>query len=472
MAYDLTALDALEQKITREGTSLFIRTRNKHTNALVHTYEFTNAPVAPTPVEVDDVARAIRTSIAMNIPAVVGGQIVTPDGGVVGGGSRVARPSIYGRLPIGRDTEAVGTAVHQHRYYVPFGGQTVQVRCVYRNTATATQMVTADSAVASGRSFSDLNPISETGAAVPFVAVGSGKTIDVAPSASVSRLGRSEWMTVRVIEDAARPGWGTIYVRSRFTSGGLAVRYEGGAGQTEFNAAAPLFKHIADFQALAAIGDNIGAGTLNDYRRAFWIEVRTLDGKVATVAAFGDSRVSGFGSAGNMHGWASRACEDLNAAGVLVGYENWGQASTNSASYMDRLNGRLALGDCPDVVLWQVGSNNDAGAWTEATVTSSIARMIEAKEKGEALGGIFSPCTMFPSSGANTADKVAQWRRLNNAARACKFFVDFDVSPLNNGAEIPALPAEFTVDGVHLNDTWQQFLADIAAPGVRRALGQ
>ena len=46
------------------------------------------------------------------------------------------------------------------------------------------------------------------------------------------------------------------------------------------------------------------------------------------------------------------------------------------------------------------------------------------------------------------------------------------VSPLNNGAEIPALPAEFTVDGVHLNDTWQQFLANIAAPVIRRIVGQ
>ena len=350
-------------------------------------------------------------------------------------------------------------------------GQTVQVRCVYRNTATGTQMVTADSAVASGRSFNDLNPISETGAAVPFVAVGSGKTIDVAPSASVSRLGRSEWMTVPVIEDTARPGWGTIYVRSRFTSGGQAVRYEGGVGQDAFNAAAPLFKHIADFQALAAIGDNIGAGTLNDYRRAFWIEVRALKGNVCTVAAFGDSRVSGFGTAGNMHGWASRACSDLNEAGLLVGYENWGQASTNSASYMDRLNGRLSLGDCPDIVLWQVGSNNDAQAWTEATVSASIARMIEAKDKVEALGGIFIPCTMFPSSGADTAEKAGQWRRLNNAARACLHHVDFDVSPFNNGATIPALPAELTVDGVHLNDTWQQVLAGYTSRVIKAAIG-
>ena len=279
-------------------------------------------------------------------------------------------------------------------------------------------------------------------------------------------------MTVRLIDDPLRPGWGSIYVRSRFVSGGMALRYGSGVGQTEYNAAAPLFKHRASFQALANIGDPLGVGaTLNDYHRAFWIEVRTLSGRVGTVAVFGDSRSSGFGTAGNQHGWASRACSDLNAAGVRLGFENHGMASVSSSAYVDRLSARLALGDCPDVVLWQVGSNNDAGAWTEATVSAQIARMLDAKERVEALGGVFVPVTMFPSSGADTADKVVQWRRLNDAARACQFYVDFDVSPFNNGSAIPVLPAGLTVDGVHINDTWQQVLANYASPVIKAAIG-
>ena len=97
--------------------------------------------------------------------------------------SRAMRPRVYARLPIGNDSEAVGTGVHDGCYYLPFGGQTIQVRCVYRNQSTTTQMVTADSAATSGRSWDDINPLTESGAASPFVAVGSGKTIDVAPSA-------------------------------------------------------------------------------------------------------------------------------------------------------------------------------------------------------------------------------------------------------------------------------------------------
>lgn len=111
MSYDLTALDALEQKITREGTSMFIRTRNKYTNALVHEYEFTNAPVAPTPQEVDEVCKAIRTCLALNIPSVNGlGQLVTPSGGAVGGGGEVDASGLlistvggqeFAQLPVG-----------------------------------------------------------------------------------------------------------------------------------------------------------------------------------------------------------------------------------------------------------------------------------------------------------------------------------------------------------------------------------
>ena len=381
------------------------------------------------------------------------------------------RPRIFSRLPLGASTETVGTSVHQHRYYVPFGGQTVQVRCCYRNTSTSAPMVTADTAVASGRSYDDLNPILENGTPATFTAIGSGKTIAVAPSAAVSTLGRSEWMTVRVVDDPLRPGFGTLYVRSKFTSGGLAFRYEGGTGQSAFNSAASLYKHTADFQALSAIGDPMSNGTLDDYRRAFWIEVRTLSGTAATVAAFGDSRVSGFGTAGNQYGWAARACEGLAAAGAAVGHENWGQSSTTSATFIDRLAGRLALGDCPQVVLWQVGSNNDAGAWTEATVSAQIARMIDAKERVEALGSTFVPVTMFPSAGADTPEKVAQWRRLNAAARTCRYYIDFDVAPFNDGGVIPALPASLTVDGVHINDAGQQVLANLARPVIYEALG-
>lgn len=377
---------------------------------------------------------------------------------------------LYSRIPIGSTSTAFGTAVNQIRYYVPFGGQTVQARLVYRNTNTSTEMVVADSAIASGRSFDDVNPLSLTGSAVPFVALGSGKTFPAAPSATVATIGRSDWMTVNVIEDAGRPGWGTIYVRNKFTSGGETWVYGGGAGQAEYNAAAPLFKSANDWQLSIAIGDNITVPTA-DYRRVFGIEIRSTSGRLATAAVFGDSRNSGYGTAGNQHGWASRACSDLNAAGIHVGFENWGLLNSVSSTFMDRLNARLDLGDCPDIVLWQPGSNNDTDAWTESVVTAQIARMIEAKDKVEALGGIFVPCTMFPSAGANTAAKVAQWHRLNRAARGCRYFVDFDIAPFNNGAAIPALPSSLTSDGTHINDEWQQFMAQVASALIGRLLG-
>lgn len=386
-------------------------------------------------------------------------------------GARYVRPKLYGRLPVGGASTAFGTAVAQGRWYVPFGGQTVQVRCVYRNDATGADLITADTAATSGRSFSELNPLTAAGSAATFVTAGAGITVAAAASAAVPRLGRSAWMTVNVIEDAGRPGWGTIYVRSQFTSGGRASILGADPAPAEFLAAATLFKCPIDFRAgLTPItGALDGSTVLNYSNRPFWIEIRTLGGDVRTVAAFGDSRVSGVGTEGGQYGWAQRACSDLNAQGLPVGYENWGLASSNSDTFLDRLNARLALGDCPDVVLWQPGSNNDASAWTEAVVSAQIARMIEAKEKVEALGGVFVPVTMFPSAGANTTDKAAQWNRLNQAARSSRYFVEFDVAPFNNGAAIPAVPNDMTVDGTHINPTWQQVLANIAAPVIRLA---
>lgn len=407
-------------------------------------------------------------------PVLVGeyGQLTTPDGQAVSVGGPSRRSNVYGRQPAGGASTAFGTAVAQGRWYAPFGGKTVQVRCVYRNDATGADLITADTAATSGRSFSELNPLTAAGAAATFVTAGSGVTVAAAPSASVPRLGRSPWMTVNVIEDSTRPGWGTIYVRSQFTSGGRAIVLGADPASADFLAAATLFKCPIDFRAgLTPITGTLDGSTVLNYsNRPFWIEIRTLGGDVRTVAAFGDSRVSGVGTEGGQYGWAQRACSDLNAQGLPVGYENWGLASSTSDTFLDRLNARLAVGDCPDVVLWLPGSNNDTNAWTEAVVSAQIARMIEAKEKVEALGGAFVPVTMFPSAGANTADKVAQWRRLNNAARACRHYVEFDVAPFNNGAAIPAVPNDMTVDGTHINATWQQVLANIAAPVIRSAL--
>ena len=240
----------------------------------------------------------------------------------------------------------------------------------------------------------------------------------------------------------------------------------------EFQAAATLFKCPVDFQiGLASItSDMTGSAIRNYFNRPFSIEVLSLSGDVRTVAIFADSRGSGLGTEGNQNGWAQRACSDLNADGMAVGYENWGLASSLSSTFLDRLSARLALGDCPDVVLWQPGSNNDPGAWTEAVVSAQIERMFEARALVEAMGSVFVPFTLFPSSGANTSDKVTQWRRLNDSARSCQYFVDFDVSPFNNGAAIPSVPTEMTVDGTHINATWQQVLAGIAKPVLRSAI--
>lgn len=56
MAYDLSALDRVQQRFVRRGTSLFIETYNMDTNSILDSFEFTNAPQS-VPSEVYEVAQ-------------------------------------------------------------------------------------------------------------------------------------------------------------------------------------------------------------------------------------------------------------------------------------------------------------------------------------------------------------------------------------------------------------------------------
>lgn len=62
MIKDLSVLDRLTQRITREGTSVFIRTY--YGAEIVHEHELTNYPSGPIPDEVSTVAEAIRAGLA------------------------------------------------------------------------------------------------------------------------------------------------------------------------------------------------------------------------------------------------------------------------------------------------------------------------------------------------------------------------------------------------------------------------
>lgn len=116
MAYDLGLLDKLEQKFERVGNSLWIRTRNKITNELLHEFEFTNAPVAPTPREVDEVAATIRSMFALGIPSASAGGL-TPDGQPVGSGftlnpvTGLAETAVDGDVFVALPTNPAGQAV-------------------------------------------------------------------------------------------------------------------------------------------------------------------------------------------------------------------------------------------------------------------------------------------------------------------------------------------------------------------------
>lgn len=63
MPYDLSALDRVQQRFVRRGTSLFVETYNQDTNLILDSFEFTNAPLS-LPNEVYEIARQRLTEIA------------------------------------------------------------------------------------------------------------------------------------------------------------------------------------------------------------------------------------------------------------------------------------------------------------------------------------------------------------------------------------------------------------------------
>ena len=71
MPYDLAALDRIEQRFVRRGTSLFVETYNVDTLAVLDSFEFTNAPQT-VPAEVRELARGRLLEVVS--PAAGGGE--------------------------------------------------------------------------------------------------------------------------------------------------------------------------------------------------------------------------------------------------------------------------------------------------------------------------------------------------------------------------------------------------------------
>ena len=121
MPYDLAALDRIEQRFVRRGTSLFVETYNMDTLAVLDSFEFTNAPQA-LPSEV-----ALLASRRLL-------DLVSPAGTITGdGGINIAGTLFY---PVTEMTAATMLALSPSSYT----GRTVRLtdvnRAVYESTGT------------------------------------------------------------------------------------------------------------------------------------------------------------------------------------------------------------------------------------------------------------------------------------------------------------------------------------------------
>lgn len=289
MSYDLTALDALEQKITREGNSLFIRTRNKFTNALVHEYEFTNAPTAPTPQEVDEVCKAIRTCLALNIPNVNNlGQLVTPSGDVVGGVTYPMTNNYRLRCILNR---AAGVLVDSGGR--GFNGYAAAGNDVMWGTRGYFSSKTTAAGTDGSVQFSTQAFDWEFNGSAPQSLILSMRVKGSAPASAQRLLGNSSASTVKG------------FALSALTDGKLGVRFADGTN--EFNA-------ISSNRAALDGTDHFVFVTIDAKTRiaSIWIDDEDIPSAASGVAVTGTTRnateLFRFGMAGLPASLASMAC--------------------------------------------------------------------------------------------------------------------------------------------------------------------
>lgn len=374
--------------------------------------------------------------------------------------------NIFCRKDIGDAIGGSGTSTHQLRLFVPFGGEWVDVALQFINASTTVPTVISGARVAANPNFTDLNP---SGA---WTAYSSGLNIPVAAAAGQFNFSQTEWARIYVPEDAGVPGWGSIYARSKYTSGGW---YSGINSATTYDTAASLLKSRNDFEAVAVDAAFV-TPTTSSLIRTMSVLVRPVAALSAkSGAGFGDSRMSGRGSTSDYYGWAPQAAELICGSTSKPNYfsmENWGLLGTTTTTFMNRFNSRIRMGGL-DFVHLQPASSNDTNAWTAGVIDTCISNLAAAKAECDRRGIVFVTETMYPSVTADTADKAAQWARMNAHVRAnYQHYVENAESVLTsyNSSGLPILTPSLTADGQHRTMEAHALTASWAQTVYERAL--
>lgn len=381
-----------------------------------------------------------------------------------------------------------GSAMHQRRMFVPFGGQYIRTRLIWETNATFPSWNVHSHAVTSGRQLDETNPKNPDGSDAVWQSGGTIVTGGNEGGTTYSIVETySPWYDVYVHPDATYPKWGTLVYRSRnaAASGGRARSVTNSNGR--FNLTNGITQRYKDWMEYAANTTLVTSNNITltsntadpgaDLRSftSFQVEIETAQPSIL-ICASGDSRTQGDGSTGHLWSWAGRAIEQMWMDGYTVGYEFHGLSGYSHSDFhamaMDRLakTGRKL----PDIYIMQ-GASTNGQSWTDENIVAIMARNLEFASTCRSLGVIPVFITMYPSTGATNSGQVANWRKVNNALLASGVpVVDFYGRPeFTDGASIPILPQNTGLnnDAAHFNNTGHALAAQLLGiPAVKKLL--
>ena len=292
----------------------------------------------------------------------------------------------------------------------------------------------------------------------------------------------SDWIPIVSIARTDGDGRPMLYMRAFNGSSTEATITDGGAfNQAQWNAA-----NANTLSRLVKGGyDNTGNNYVASSQTSFALTAGALLamdfeylalGSVLTVAGLGDSITDGTGGSISVMGasWGHRACAALSTPTNPVAWSNLSRSGSNTAFFLERLQGLLAGGMRPHVLVYSPFSPNDSTP-TQALMDAARARLAQVIELCKTYGIVLVVWTGLPYAYNSTADafRIAFNNDIRALAQKGVAVVDMD-AVMSDGAtpaRIIRTPVDYTdVNLLHPSDpgvavmtaAFQEVLAQVA----------
>ena len=414
MPYDLAALDRIEQRFVRRGTSLFVETYNMDTGAILDSFEFTNAPQAM-PSEVRSVAQRRLLDI------------VSPVSGAGIKRGATLKSCWQGKMT----TVATSAADHTSTYYRTLEAHTDRIRIGILNPVAAiltnVKVNIGTSDTMPGLNTSLAGSTTTTGGILSGGTQVASAAFDVAAGVSVDAPGLtwSPWIDISTID---RIDGGTLpLIRIRVEIPGatnanrpaLSVAKSRIGWETPANVGGRVMKCRSDAVLGATTPGAGGSTTYANDTMPIIVEYMPRVGQGLTSVHFGDSITEGVDSDIEGYSWPYMARERVSTLATPVEICNLAVASTTTTEFRARAEQLLPL-LTPELVICAVFTPNGITApnFTDTGNARLMYRNIQAiKAACAAVNATFVGWSGVPML-STPPDTATGYKDLNPAGAA------------------------------------------------------